>query len=136
MRTIKFRAWDGEKMHYAVTIYNGRFIDCADANEDVFYQWHDPADQVAIMQFIELRDKNQKEIYEGDIIKIYKEPFGDEVFDIVKVWYMAPDYMLKSIAQEGSYKMDEWGYGKDMWKFEIIGNIYENPELKVGKIRT
>ncbi len=126
-REIKFRAWDGKKMFHEVTIYNDRFIDCACAHDDVFYQWHDPSEQVAIMQFTGLKDKNGKEIYEGDRVKrrvvIFEnnEGFIDINCDV---------------------KWNGWCYAllvadKQMWgldpitakECEIIGNIHEHPHL-------
>lgn len=124
MLDLKFRAWDGEMMDYNVTIFNGVFIDCNNANEDVFFSWHDPANQIAIMQYTGFLDKNKKEIYVGDIIAPFNKALGPH----------------KIIFSEGSFCIENsigvWGTLKrafDISHFntdiEVIGNIYENPEL-------
>lgn len=72
-----------------------------------------------IMQWTQLKDKNGKEIYEGDIVYVICE---DE--NAVIEW--------EEDSAKFSIKFDDWiadfdcYYGKDL---EVIGNIYENPEL-------
>lgn len=114
MREIKFRAWDGKKMHHDVTIFDGRFINAEDAGETLWY-WHDPADQVAIMQYTGLKDKNGVEIYEGDIMM---SPNGKR--DWIVKWIDCRFCLQSSSASwEASIKID----------WEVIGNIYQTPEL-------
>ena len=91
MRPIKFRAWDK-------------------INKKMFRLSHNPISELSkasipIMQFTGLKDKNGKEIYEGDIMKNY-----DYHFFVV----------------EWNKKNARWDncFGR-----EVIGNIYENPEL-------
>ena len=74
-----------------------------------YFTWHD---MYVLMQYIGLKDKNGKEVYEGDIYK-YEGEIG--IFRSIEDFYY--DEMLQYFAEEG----------------EIIGNIYENPELKGGK---
>ena len=63
-----------------------------------------------VQLFTGLKDKNGKEIYAGDIVKVNKH-IG-EVFNRLGCWYVS---MLR-----------ELGYLEDV---EIIGNIFENPDL-------
>ncbi len=85
-------------------------------------------DGAAIMQFTGLRDKNGREIYEGDIVK------RGEAWGVV-VW--SPDEMCFEIRENNHPAFAPVGafYGHDgEWLFEqstieIIGNLYENPEL-------
>lgn len=73
-------------------------------------------DACVLMQYTGLRDKNDKEIYEGDILQ-----YADERMVVV---YEAPSFELQHLAT----RANAW----DLWKGEneeVIGNIYENKEL-------
>lgn len=123
MREIKFRAWikegayddgilpDGNEMDY-IQGFVGETVWCSDNSEiDI--------KSCELMQFTGLKDKNGKEIYEGDIIK------GDTYGHILEViWdegYCGFSPFLDLI--DGDYTGEDWG------RCEVIGNIYENPEL-------
>ena len=96
MREIKFRAWDpGRK---AMTPDADPFIE-----ED---------GEAFIMQYTGLKDRNGKEIYEGDIIDL-----GEK--NIAQVEWVESGFVL--ILPYGAFQLHSGG--------EIIGNIYENPEL-------
>lgn len=84
----------------------------------------------AIMQYINLKDKNSKEIYEGDIVRCFG--LDDDYYNTAVVFkngafgYITP--MLKdfiSFAQNDNFS---WNNGQSD-KILIIGNIFENPEL-------
>lgn len=72
-----------------------------------------------------LKDKNGKEIYEGDVLQITSE-FGKSYIDVVQFSNAAFVIVNKDIVQ--MYRINE-DVQKGMFVWEVIGNIYENPEL-------
>lgn len=131
-REIKFRAWDGGQMHYNVDICSDGFVynyDLSILSEEAFigsYRWDSPAKQIEIMQYTGLKDKNGKEIYEGDILEVTLRP------------ERGPEFKTRRIVEHLIYQDDEYSYwisgfnidhDRDGVDSEIIGNIYENPEL-------
>ena len=113
MREIKFRAWD--KRHNQMVLW----IDLADipyARENFFH--YTDKEQV-FMQYTGLKDKNDKEIYEGDIVKEYR--------NVSKIEWNH-DY-----ACFGFYEPTSFGRKFITFRVkpevEVIGNIYENGDL-------
>lgn len=72
-------------------------------------------------QFTGLFDKNGKEIYEGDIIK------GFDI--IIEVWYSEDRACFIAEMKEPQNCMVDILGGYDTGRMEIIGNIYDNPDL-------
>lgn len=109
MRTIKFRAWNWGK----VSVYEP-----VQFEEDHLWSWQDvnnPNNNFVLMQYTGLHDKNGKEIYEGDIISGYYAPH---------------EVKMKNIGAEENGTLYAWNIDIDVLdKTEVIGNIYENPEL-------
>ena len=113
-REIKFRAWTGketkEDFGY-IRVSDGVAIDWS---EDHYEEW-------VVMQFTGLKDKNGKEIYEGDIAKEPDEDMATIVY--IRDTFMA-DYKLIPIHYARKLNISH------VWEdLEVIGNIYENPEL-------
>jgi len=75
-----------------------------------------------VMQFTGLKDKNDKEIYEGDLIKL-GEIYGNKI--IYVEWNN--DLACYTMNGKASFDICESHHG------EIVGNIYENPELLEDK---
>lgn len=119
-REIKFRAWDGSRM-CAVTQLEFGINDGIIMGSFGWYGGMVGAVGVKIMQYTGLKDKNGKEIYEGDIVNV--EPFTKTGRIEVVGWY-AP--IMGSITLH-PFQGDAYHWlSQDC---EVIGNIYENPEL-------
>jgi uncharacterized phage protein (TIGR01671 family) len=118
-REIKFRGWDGSQM-YHIDIY--QYINLNEHKQDELLPWG--TRDYPLQQFTGLLDKNGVEIYEGDII-IYTDPSGCDSF-IAQVIFNT-DMTLSSL-EFGLWNKN--GYQRlDLGEYEVIGNIYENPEL-------
>lgn len=116
MREIKFRAWLTleKEMLYDFTTFTDHYTD--DFNNTIKY--HQENDLV-LMQYTGLKDKNGVEIFEGDIVK---EVIGGEIAYVV--------YKKGSCSFTLEYKANVIGDGLHYDShIEIIGNIYENKEL-------
>jgi uncharacterized phage protein (TIGR01671 family) len=126
MREIKFRGWNPEvsKMLYNVAVSNNCFVHPEQTSgSDSWDAKLVESKEIILMQYTGLKDKNGKEIYEGDIIfdgvsnQIVK--FNDAFIDIKhghgECYYNCSIFLFSN-------------YGKGD-EIEIIGNIYENPEL-------
>lgn len=115
-REIKFRAW--QKWHEYM--FTPDYIDFINGN--VIIGEHDGDsryEDIPLMQYTGLKDKNGKEIYEGDILKASNS--------IIKI-------VFKGRGYEGIYlnkeEMNELPIQNNNYlHWQIIGNIYENPEL-------
>ena len=79
--------------------------------------------QTELMQYTGLHDKYGKEIYEGDILKIDWDDGRYPEHIIEKAVYWDDDDACWQLGEGGSPKKDAKNH------MEVIGNIYENPEL-------
>lgn len=124
MRDIKFRAWDKSGKEPRMVLWE-ELKPCT--CEAVFLSTIQPH-IVTLMQFTNLHDRKGKEIYEGDILK--REIFYNVDRRITIVAYQKGCICLVTPGDEPTdgrilCKTDELFSGK----IEVIGNIYENPEL-------
>lgn len=134
MRVPKFRAWDvHEKKMFTnaqLIVWNGNVYanDNSELNADKLKGWS--IDEKYLMQSTGMVDKNGKEVFEGDIVKIPEdyEVFGKNAGEILKVAFDKGCFRLKRPNSKG-----RGFYFEDNNTVEIIGNIYENPELLEGE---
>lgn len=129
MRELKFRAWDKENEEYmngydVLLKYDGSVISrYALAVFDT-----DMPVNVIIEQYTGLKDKNGREIYEGDIIQEeidFNSKMTDGVFTYVVEW--DSDTLCYGLRGNSNSIHDElWEVNASV---EIIGNVHENPEL-------
>lgn len=113
MREIKFRAWDG------LTKKNTNYQICDDMV--LFFDKHkgcwlkNQKDRFVLIQYTGLKDENGVEIYQGDIVRTFGESF------VVFYSQEQVGYLLKDI--DGCLETIR------SYRVEVLGNIYENPEL-------
>src|ERR1035437_2744061 len=110
MREIKFRAWDKEKKE--------------------LWSWEDMAlvtfigvtqdPRMTLMQYTGLKDKNGKEIYEGDIVSGYANPSVVVIEPDIGFGTRLPNKLWNGLLKT---------WINSSVGCEVIGNIYENPEL-------
>ena len=133
MREIKFRAWDGEHLLKDFLVAGAEFCNAIGVLQDEeFAKKNYHVKEWKLMQYTGLKDKNGKEIYEGDIVK-YSDPLEDGIaiieqhkhFDIIP--YLVLRYIVNTPGT-GDYNFDYLSGGPNH-DYEVIGNIHENPEL-------
>jgi hypothetical protein len=136
MKSIKFRAWHYEdrKMYFLETIdMYSRLITVTKKNEyDQECSAYCRFSEVEIMQYTGVTDKNGNSIYEGDILKLDR----DELLKNLEPEDVSDDTLIQVVAfEDGAFTARsrsgiKWGSVGGMFEYgEIIGNIYENPEL-------
>lgn len=131
IKKIKFRFWDKEK---------GEFWDQPkDLQHFVFSYGHNYSDAgereariVFAGQYIGIEDKNGKEIYEGDVVYIDED--GIAWYVVYGYFGDAKFYVCNGInsGREIEDEQNVWIAqitSKEKFELEVIGNIYENPEL-------
>ncbi len=126
-REIKFRVWNGEVMSETFHPWEMKSDACGGWMDSFGVGlWYEgcEAHNLKWMQFTGLKDKNGREIYEGDVIEISGGYEGSEV-DPTKARVFFKDGAFQTDFHNALIRIALPGN----WLVEVIGNIYENPEL-------
>ena len=131
MKTNKFRVWDklaerfirpdeGFQGHYTLDL-NGCFYDLGNGSG---------GDEYVVQQYIGANDKNKNPIHEGDIVARSFHSGGKEIFQVIwDDFYCGFAFALKDGRglNHTGFKLLNGPHGNE--NYEVIGNIFENPEL-------
>lgn len=146
MREIKFRVWSQTHKRMG-TIVNMSFENGKPVNvyakydltgeEKLLKSVFNPKEIHVPMQYTGIKDKNGKEIYEGDIIKGKFNEMNDDFkcsFGVVKWIPHAAMYWVYDLKEDNFVTFEDIHCNEEIMTVEkytvsIVGNIYENPEL-------
>jgi len=146
MREIKFR---GKRVDYCKWVYGFYYQYKMESGKIINYITTDKRDthqiiEETICQFTGLKDKNCAEIYEGDIIqsKIHESAIYVIIWNEKNCCFSGFDkYQYRSMIIDELYRMNSLFNKENIkprwlndYQFEIIGNIFDNPELLTIKI--
>lgn len=117
----RYRAWDKEfkeMVQVDALVFEEQIIKATYKNGNVVKE---ELKNYVLMQSTGLTDKNGKEIFEGDVVKMAKNVYSEPTcYEVVR-------------HRGGAYRLDSKQYGCELWlrhtDCEIAGNIYKNPEL-------
>ncbi len=126
-REIKFRVLYRGEMHKVreITMYTDGDIGIAIVwGDDRNYIYPNSEHVSELMQYTGTTDRNDNEIYEGDILKC--NLWGDKLNGTAIVKYDAPTFYLDYFHNEENFPQD---FADKFWKFDKIGNIHQNPDL-------
>ena len=135
MRDIKFRCWDTEnkemldiqELDYRDS-YNGQPM----IRTTMYSDYYDTEDMI-LMQYTGLKDKNGKEIYEGDIIYCKKYIGGNWIEYCIEKGYVNFNNGEFGLYRKQGYYQSLYKFKEYDYEFEVIGNMYDNPELLAEK---
>ena len=125
MREIKFRAWDIQTESMRDVLVIDWVNELIDLSSGIIER---RPHEVILMQYTGLKDKNGVEICEGDIVETV---YNGEVFAGVVVYDLSEVDFKVTDGKEKYGRNFQYLAGND--ENEVIGNIYENPELLESK---
>ena len=128
----RYRAWVkiGKRMVFSEDILDIDYENKEIVTQQVYFENGLPDDrdiycydfdEIELMQSTGLKDKNGKEIFEGDIVKMAKDVYSE------------PTYYEVVRHYGGAYRLESKQHGCELWlrhtDCEVVGNVYENKEL-------
>jgi uncharacterized phage protein (TIGR01671 family) len=134
---IKFRVWDGKfyrenLKRYYLNLMNGNISQLVYNDEyDEYYDAGKIGEVLTIEQYTGLKDKNGKEIYEGDIIHYVfdGDSYPKEATDVKLVCVYDDKNGWFAFNESPTSEFSEYLWYEIENHCEVIGNIHENPEL-------
>lgn len=124
MREIKFRCWDRFKQRWSNYKINDGTVYFMDKNTGVWYgSYNKRYKDFNLMQYTGLKDKNNKEIYEGDIV-IHHGKMHKIIFNVEEARF---------VLRDDEFELEIPFTNNNNKRMEVVGNIYENSELLGGK---
>ena len=125
----RYRAWmKSLKWMCDVTniSFDSKFVDiCQQGDTERYTEMSVEFDEITLMQSTGLFDRNGKEIFEGDIVKMSKDVYSE------------PTYYEVVRHYGGAYRLESKQHGCELWlrhtDCEVVGNVYENRELLEDK---
>lgn len=117
----RYRAWDKEfkeMVQVDALGFDEQIIKATYKNGNIVKE---DLKNYVLMQSTGLRDKNGKEIFEGDVVKMAKNVYSE------------PTYYEVVRHRGGAYRLESKQHGCELWlrhtDCEIVDNIYKNPKL-------
>jgi len=120
MREIKFKAWYKAKKDF-IRLEIDTILNLANGDKTVKLDTYN--NQVVFLQYTGLKDKNGVEIYEGDVLRF------DSSLEYHKTVFRKGAFQIDSISSGFTSDYHYYLGNVNLSIIEVIGNIYENPEL-------
>jgi uncharacterized phage protein (TIGR01671 family) len=144
MRDIKFRAWDvrENQMIFDGIEYELKVLASPMGGRDPIIGFNDDPEYFRLMQYTGLKDKEGKEIYESDIVKLVNAD-GDTIYVVCEYGIVRRDviggngpvevdipcFYFKSNGHKTFPIVNNYAGKHDLELFEVVGNIHQHPNL-------
>lgn len=132
MRPIKFRVWDKDSKQMDLVsrleVDDSGHIDTAEGYGGVYHNFE-------LMQYTGLHDKNGREIYESDIVRVQETMDGGRIVCLEAIASVFWNKERGCWGCEGGFEghLADYSFGTKLNVMgnvcEVVGNIYENQEL-------